>query len=142
MNEATKAEIVEAVTRWRPRLRLMDWSISYEWDAKLDDDAAMMCRTFQRYRRVTLRVSAETKNEDGWQTIEKQVLHELCHCLTAENIDLAQSAVNALKPGVIAYDLAEDVLEKANERLTEWIARIVWEAYEGRAWDAEYLTKS
>ena len=138
MNETKKHEIMEAVGKWRPRLRLMDWSIAYRWDAQIDDDSAMECETQQKYRRIQLKVSSETK-DNYWQTVEKQVLHELCHCLTAEGIDLAEDMVSKVGPGRLAYEVAQVVLEKANERLVEWIARTVWEAYEPTKWDEELV---
>ena len=127
MNEATKAEIQGYVAKWRPRLRLMDWSIAYEWDAPLDKGSSMMTDTAAQYRRLRLMVGPDTKDE-GWQTVEKMVLHELCHALSAELYEVAETTVSPAQVGQI---------ERAWEQMTEWLARVVWEAYEGKAWDAE-----
>ena len=137
LSEATKVEIQGYVAKWRPRLRLMDWSIAYEWDAHLPDHAAMQCIPQPDYRRLLLKVRSTHDGSPEWQTPEKEVLHELCHCLTSELSDLIDDLMRHAKAGQIAFDLAESVTEKADERLTEWLARVVWEAYENTAWDKE-----
>ena len=136
-SEAMKAEVLAAVAKWRPRLRLLDWSIAYEWDAHLPDHASMQCVPQQDYRRILLKVRSTHDGAPEWQTLEKEVLHELCHCLTSELSDGIDDLMRHAKVGQIAYDLAESVTSKADERLTEWLARLLWEAYEHSDWDAE-----
>lgn len=143
MSEAIKSEVLAAVEKWRPRLRLMDWSISYKWGAVFDDHNAAMSSDVQpRYRRLCLRVKDDTE-DDHWQTVEKQVVHELCHAITEEPIDIAQDLMNAFQVGKLTFSAMDTAMRAANERATEWIARLLWEAHEGTAWDAELpLTKS
>lgn len=136
MNEATKAEVLAAVAKWRPRLRLNDWAVAFTWDAEVDDGKAMQTEVKTQYRRLTLLVSGDTTN-DGWQTVEKQVLHELCHAITEEPNDIAVDLMNALDVGKLTFAALDTALRAASERATEWVASVMWAAYEGTPWDAE-----
>lgn len=141
MNEAIKAEVLAAVAKWRPRLRLMDWSFAYEWDSDKTDMSKVI--TEPSYRRAKLFFSAsfpKTAAEDGagsWLTAEKAVVHELVHIVvTRLHVD-ARGGIMALRVSEQAERQVLDRVYAANEYVTEAVARIVWEAYEGTLWDAE-----
>lgn len=164
MNEAVKADVLAAVAKWRPRLRLMDWSIAYEWDDP--GTYASQCFTQERYRRAKLHFAPDFPSlnkgdvPSGWLTLEKLVVHELCHIVVTHLHDAALAVVQTSAPrrrrpagvlglwqgggefGKAAQEQAFDRLAHANEFTTEWVARMVWEAWERTEWDAEpRLTK-
>lgn len=136
LSDKAKAEIQGYVGKWRPRLRLLDWSIAYEWDAELDKNSAMSCDVQPQYRRFCLKLSADTK-DDHWATVEKQVLHELCHAVTEEPMEMLTRLMNRLQLGRSVFEALDTSVRFTNERATEWLARVVWEAYEKVPWDAE-----
>lgn len=141
MNDATKAEVLAAVAKWRPRLRLNDWSMAIEWDSKETD--FIRVHTEERYRRFKIHVAPTFPNlttddiPGAWLTLEKMVLHELCHVITAVLHVSARSIIRTAQLGKAVEEQAFDRMDDANELLTEMVARLLWEAWEGTSWDTE-----
>ena len=149
MNEAIKDEVIKAVQKWRPRLRLMDWSVAYEFNADVPNPSVVMQA---QYRRAKLRLpkSFGNSNNDGntavgaYLTAEKVILHELCHLLVAHIQVAAKARIPAENTTLHVFGKRRSneptsalLYDNVVEETTEWLARIIWEAYECTAWDAE-----
>lgn len=139
MNPEMKSEIQRYVAKWRPRLRLMDWSIAFTWDDA--DTRVSQCFTEERYRRANLHFAPDfpaLKKDDVpgvWLTLEKLVLHELSHIVTTHLHIAGRAVLGVANVAKAVEEQGYDRLDHANEFTTEWIARLLWEAYEGSAWD-------
>ena len=141
MTPETKAEVLAAVAKWRPRLHLMDWAIGYEWER--EQVIMADCRHDARRKRAVLRfapdfpVIPKDVAVGKWMTVEKVVLHEMCHFLTSP---LCSEAIDAVATARVGDGEGRQITERlydANEEVTESLAKLFWEVHEGSAWDAE-----
>ena len=144
MKAEDKEAVRGAVGKWRSRLRLMDWSIGYEWESEAVEGKVVVSHTSAAYRRMKLSFAPTFPKlpKDGlltseWMTIEKIILHELAHAVIAP---LGWEVVDAVQTLRVGEDTERQVLERISngtEAVTEWVARLLWEAWEGTAWDGE-----
>lgn len=144
MDSATKTEILEAVTKWKVRLRLMDWSIAFTWDDS--ETHVSQCFTEERYRRANIHFAPDfpalgkSDVPGAWLTLEKAVLHELCHIVTTHLHVAGRAVLGVANVAKAVEEQGYDRLDHANEFTTEWIARLLWEAWEHTEWDESPLT--
>ncbi len=137
MREDTKRQVLDAVAKWRPRLRLMDWSIVVRFDRKdLDEDFRMGIPMQYPYRRAFLDLAIDAGTTENTFSLEKGVLHELCHIICEPQMDAVNKALNDFKPAYDVNRLTQTWVRDANEFTTEWVARLLWEAYEQTPWDS------
>ena len=138
VTELVRAEVTAAIAKWRPRLRLMDWSISIRWDDADIGKSSMEGEIDSFYRRALVKVAPNPLDPDQpWKTVEKVVVHELVHILLEQPQDVLEESLNRT-PNMGRREASElsASVRQANEYATEWVARVVWEAFEGTLWDS------
>ena len=142
MTPETQAEVVAAVAKWRPRLRLMEWAIGYEWEA--EGVVIADCIHDGKRKRGVLRFAPDflTIPKDSalgkWMTVEKAIVHELCHLVYSPLYTEAIDAVATARVGAEAERQINERLDDANEEVAEFLAKLFWEVYERLAWDDRY----
>ena len=144
---AVKGAVRDVVTKWLPRLHLEHWSVGYEWDV----EGVNVCsiKTDTPYERFILRFEETfplSKNKETvvsirllGMDIERIVVHELCHPITNHLYHPAIHSVRELQAGKLATDITESVLDDADEKVTEWFAKCLWEAWERTPWNIAVL---
>ena len=139
MTPEKKAEVMAAVAKWRPRLRLMDWAIGYEWEA--EKVVIADCRHDARRKRACIRFAPdfltvpEGSAIGGWMTVEKAMVHELCHLVVSPLYTEAMDAVATARVGEQEERQINERLSDADEQVTEFLARLLWGVHEETAWD-------
>ena len=118
-----RALIEGIVSRWRERLLLDHWSFDVILLRERPGDTAIARVTLnERYSDAVIEI-----HPDFWthtpETQSRVLLHELAHALTNRIATLGRRGKKRL--------LNDDELTDAEENLTEHIANIVWDAYEG-----------
>lgn len=120
LQRATAREIVE---RWRPILFLHAYTIHICHVKEVCADEPLTnadCTVNDEYHELVIRIYP--KFWDELTTDEErafQLLHELCHAITAPARSLAFDALSE------KYVRSSEI-KAANERATDWIAKAIW----------------
>ena len=116
LNKKQQKKIGEWIKEAQTKLRVNDWSISVEFDAKIHVKTSMMeCSASYKCRRATIGINDEVVLR-GWSRkgfVRCACFHEVAHIITEELCRFAESRY-----------VSEQEVFTADERVTELIAKI------------------
>lgn len=123
---------------WSERLRLQDWSISFNGfrDGIPDDrknpgsDAIMVICCLWQYKSATIDLDApkilEFLNDLDEDAIQKSILHELLHAVVHEmRPDQCGAFTESMDDDIPLHQI------KHEERVVEHLTEVIWQAYNG-----------
>jgi hypothetical protein len=118
---------------WQKRLGLETWDIQLKFDQTSDGklETVMECCRSEHYDEATIVIQPYVlrgKVPDGVDThreltdkfIEKEVVHELLHCVTRDFCYCTTSFEKWIPP--VAIDAAQEVIERADEQMVDRLA--------------------
>lgn len=113
--------LAAAVANYQASMRLVDWTITIDWDKPCAKDALATITPMADSRHATLRLSPEyIELPPSMRT--QVILHELAHCLLFPIDDLALSTVKHLsrKGGAAIYEIAHaSAIERAVDAVAD-----------------------